>query len=49
MEIFLKINGLNDGKKIGYILESILLAKLNSKISTLEEEKDLAIKLIRNY
>jgi tRNA nucleotidyltransferase (CCA-adding enzyme) len=45
---FIKNKGINDGKKIGYILEVVLLAKLNGKIKTFDDEKNMVIDLIRN-
>lgn len=46
---FVKSKGINDGRKIGSILESVLLAKLNGKIKTTEDEENMVINLINNF
>lgn len=44
---YLKNKGIKQGKDIGYILETIMLAKLNGKIITEEQEYEFTDKIIK--
>ncbi len=45
---YLKSMGIEKGRMLGEILESVLLAKLNGKIQTFEEEKDFVEQLMNS-